>query len=208
MNTRLTERQRQVLEFIRREIATQGRPPTAREIARECGFASPRGATFHILTLERKGCLRRIPGQARNLRLAVPAGGVPIVGVVAAGQPILAVENVTGSLDLGLAFGRGELFAVRVKGESMVKCGILNGDYVVVRRQPDVLNGTIAVAYLNGEATVKRIYKTRSGYRLKAENDAFAPMDIKGSHSQAEDEPTPDFRIAGPVVGVVRLVQP
>ena len=208
MNEPLTERQRQVLHYIQREITQHSRPPTTREIADEFGFASPRAATQHILMLERKGYLKRILGQSRNLVLAVAPGGVPIVGDVAAGQPILAVENIAGSLDLTTAFGEAEVFAVRVKGDSMINCGILNGDFVVVRRQPDVLNGTIAVAYLYGEATVKRIYKTRAGYQLKAENDSFAPIDIKGSHSATADEPTPDFRIAGPVVGVVRMVKP
>lgn len=203
----LTDRQREVLEFIRREMKEHSRPPTAREICRRFGFASPRAATQHLLALERKGYLTRRLGESRNLVLEHSVAGVPIVGDVAAGRPILAIENVTGSLDLETAFGRGELFAVRVKGDSMIQCGILSGDYVVVRRQPNVLNGTIAVAYLHGEATVKRIYKTRAGYRLKAENDSFAPIEITGSHSTTGDEPTPDFRIAGPVVGVVRTVK-
>jgi repressor LexA len=204
----LTTRQREALEFIREQVAEAGRPPTVREVCSRFQYSSPRAGKLLLDALERKGYLKRTGRCSRNIVLTIAATGVPIVGDVAAGQPILAVENITGSLDLTTAFGHEEVFAVRVKGESMIKSGILHGDYVIVRRQPDVLNGTIAVAYLNGEATVKRIYKTRSGYQLKAENDSFLPIDIKGSHSATDDDPNPDFRIAGPVVGVVRMVKP
>jgi len=200
----LTERQQSILDFIRREVAERGRPPTAREVCRQFGFASPRGATVHLHALERKGYLQRTPGESRNIQVTRAAAGIPIVGDVAAGHPILAIENIAGSLDLDSAFGRGELFAVRVRGESMLKCGILPGDYVIVRRQTDVRSGTIAVAYLNGEATVKRVLKTRSGYRLHPENDAYDPIDVVFPLSGADDGPAPDFHIAGPVVGVVR----
>jgi repressor LexA len=205
MTEQLTDRQRSILEFIQHEITRHSRPPTAREIMREFGYASPRAATFNILALERKGYLRRIPGQSRNLQLVVPAGGVPIVGDVAAGQPIPAVENITGRLELGDAFGPGDLFAVRVKGESMQGCGILDGDYVVVRRQPEVTDGAIVVAYIEGEATVKRFQRTRTGYRLQPENDAFRPIEVK--RPQPGEEAGTDFRIAGPVVGVVRTIK-
>ena len=205
-NPPLTQRQQEALEFIRAEITESSRPPTVREIARRFGYASPRGATLLIEALERKGYLNRAGRASRNIALTVSATGVPIVGEVAAGQPILAVENVTGSLDLGRAFGDGELFAVRVKGDSMRDAGIFNEDYVVVRRQPDVLNGVIGVAYLNGEATVKRIYKTRQGYRLQPENQSYSPIEIKAPRDP--DEAPPDFRVAGPVVGVVRMVKP
>ena len=198
----LTERQKKVLEFIRQHAVAHGCPPTAREICGAFRFASPHAATGYLRALERKGYLTRQAGQARNIRLAHKPEGVPIVGEVAAGQPILAVENITGSLDLANAFGQGELFAVRVKGDSMRDAGIFNGDYVVVRREPGVLNGGIGVAYLNGEATVKRIYKTRRGYRLQPENKSYDPIEINAPRD--EDDPPPDFRVAGPVVGVVR----
>ncbi len=156
--------------------------------------------------LERKGYVRRVSGQSRNLRLAVPAGGVPIVGAVAAGQPILAVENVVGQLTMDQAFGRGELFAVRVHGDSMQDSGILDGDYAVVRRQPDVADGTVVVAYLDGEATVKRLRRTRNGYRLEPANRAFRPIEVP--RPPPGEESATDFRIAGPVVGVVRTMKP
>ena len=209
MNTELaslTARQREALEFIRRQIAEAGRPPTVREICGRFRYRSPRAGTLLLDALERRGYLKRTGHGSRNIALTVAASGVPIVGDVAAGQPILAVENITGSLDLGRAFGDGDLFAVRVKGDSMREAGIFNEDFVVVRRQPDVLNGMIGVAYLNGEATVKRIYRTRAGYRLQPENASYSPIEIKAPRDPG-DAP-PDFRVAGPVVGVVRMVKP
>ena len=137
----LTKQQRAVLEYLREQVAEHGCPPSAREICDHFGFASPNSATGFLKALERKGCLTRQAGQARNIRLAVAPAGVPIVGDVAAGQPILAVENIT-------------------------------------------------------------------GYQLKAENESFAPIEIKGPHYATGDEATPDFRIAGPVVGVVRMMKP
>jgi repressor LexA len=202
----LTERQLAILDYIRSQLTACGRPPTVREICKAFGIASPRGVSDHLLALETKGYIRRARLKSRGIELCDPPGGLRIVGDVAAGQPILAIENVTGNLDLDSAFGRGELFAVRVKGESMLQCGILNGDYVVVRRQPEVPNGAVAVAYLNGEATVKHIYKTRTGYRLQPANDAYEPIEVTAP--ERADEPPPDFRIAGPVVGVVRTIRP
>ena len=119
-----------------------------------------------------------------------------MVGRVAAGNPILAVENVEDDLSMTDLFGTHDTFAVRVEGESMIGCGIFDGDYVVIRRTDRVENGAVGVAYIDGEATVKRIFRTRSGYRLQPENDAMEPIEV--------DESTPDFRIGGLVVGVVR----
>jgi repressor LexA len=201
----LTRKQAAVLEFIRQQVRDHGRPPTAREIAARFGYASPRGATVHLQALQRKGAIRCIPGQSRNIRLPDSPAGIPIVGAVAAGQPILAVENFTGSLDLGRAFSGNDHFAVRVQGDSMRDAGILDGDYAVIRRQADVPSGQIAVAYLNGEATVKRLYKTRRGYRLQPENPVYRPLDVDAP-SDSEETP-PDFHVAGPVVGVVRMVK-
>jgi repressor LexA len=203
--TSLTPRQQEALQFIRDTIARDSCPPTVRELSRRFGYRSPRGGTLLLDSLERKGYLKRTGRGARQLALTVSATGVPIVGDVAAGSPILAVENVTGSLDLGRAFGDGDLFAVRVKGDSMRDAGIFTDDFVVVRRQPEVLNGAIGVAYVSGEATVKRIYKTRQGYRLQPENKSYSPIEIKAPRD-ADDTP-PDFRVAGSVVGVVRMMR-
>lgn len=192
----LTPRQQQILEFIRDHDEQNGRPPSVREIARHFRLASPRAVSDHLDALERKGHLQRRPGIARGIELTQGRGGIPIVGRVAAGLPITAVENVEGSLPVGGIFGRGEFFAVRVVGESMRDAGIHDGDFAIVRKDAPVAERQIAVAYIDGEATVKRFFKTASGYRLDPENAAFEPIPVDAS--------TPDFRLAGPVVGVIR----
>lgn len=198
MEENLTERQRAILDFIEEVIDDSGYPPTVREIGRHFRISSPRGVSDHLGALERKGYIEREPGKARGMRLLRKLSGVPIVGRVAAGNPILAVENVEGRLDMADLFGTRDVFAVSVDGDSMMDAGIFDGDYVVVRRAESVENGAVGVAYIDGDATVKRIYRTRSGYRLKPENEAFEPIEV--------DESTGDFRIGGVVVGVVRRI--
>jgi repressor LexA len=131
------------------------------------------------------------------LILSDSAAGIPIVGRVAAGHPILAVEHREDILDVAADFGSlRDLFAVRAQGQSMRDAGILDGDYVVVRQSRVVENGRIGVAYLDGEATVKRIVRTETGYKLQPENAEFQPIVV--------ENPQIDFRLAGPVVGLVR----
>ena len=192
----LTIRQREILDFIEIYSDEHARPPAVREIARHFRMASPKAVTDHLGALERKGHLRRHAGIARGIELTRRSGGIPIVGRVAAGQPITALENLEGSLDVGGVFGKGECFAVRVAGESMKDAGIHDGDFVIVRKDARVEEHQIAVAYIDGSATVKRFHKTASGYRLDPENQAFQPIHV--------DETTPDFRLAGRVVGVIR----
>ncbi|MDA0578766.1 MAG: transcriptional repressor LexA [Verrucomicrobia bacterium] len=192
----ITERQREILAFIEETIRLRALAPTIREICDHFGFASPRAAQEHLRTLVRKGLITKEPGKARALRVLHPSDGIPIVGDVAAGTPIMAIENARGNLDFKDLFGAGELFAVLVHGESMTGCGILDGDYVIVRSQPTVEDGAIAVAYLDGEATVKRFRRTRGGYCLQPENPAYPPIIVRESNT--------DFRLAGPVVGVIR----
>ncbi len=196
MEQKLTDRQRAILEFIEEVIDEEGYPPTVREICKRFRISSPRGVSDHLGALERKGFIEREAGLARGIRLVRRLSGVPIVGRVAAGNPILAVENVEDQLDMGDLFGRRDVFAVEVDGDSMMDAGIFDGDYVVVRKAARVENGGIGVAYIDGDATVKRIFRTRSGYQLKPENENFEPIDV--------DESTLDFRIGGSVVGVVR----
>lgn len=196
MTDNLTDRQREILAYIAERINTESSPPTVREIALHFAIASPRGVSDHLLALERKGCIMRSPRKSRGIRLTNVRKGIPIIGTVAAGAPILAVENFSGMLDLTDLSSRHDIFAVRVKGESMKNCGIMDGDYVIVRDQPQVENGTIAVAYVNGEATIKRIFKTRDGYALVPENDGFVPLLV--------DDRVSEFRVAGPVIRVVR----
>lgn len=192
----LTTRQQAVLEFITDAVRATGMPPSVREIAAHFRIASPKGVTDHLAALERKGYLHREPGQARNIRLTHAPDAIPIVGTVAAGTPITALENHDGRVDLPQLFGTNNLFAVRVKGDSMRDAGILEGDLVVVQKDARVEQNGVGVAYVDGEATVKRVRKTTDGYDLIPENSAYQPIRI--------DPATDTFTLAGPVVGVIR----
>jgi len=200
---KLTEKQQLVLAFIEGCSRDSGYPPTVREIAQHFRFKSPKAASDHLDALERKGWISRESGMARGLRLLYrndeqdgTTGGIPIVGDVAAGLPILAVENVLGTLSMDTAFGSGDLFAVRVRGDSMVDYGIYESDHVIVRRSPTMDSNGIMVVYLDGEATVKKIRRTAQGYELIPGNSKYSTVLVT--------KDTPGFTIAGPVVGVVR----
>lgn len=199
MSEALTERQREILAHIVDVMRHDGRAPTVREIAAHFRLASPKGVSDHLSALERKGYLTRDPGRARNIRLAHAPDAIPIVGDVAAGAPILAEQHITGAVDFTELFGRGEVFAVRVKGDSMRDAGIVEGDLVVVQKDAPVAEGAIGVAYIDGEATVKRIRRRSGGFTLQPENPAYAPFHVDAS--------TPGFALAGPVVGVVRRLR-
>lgn len=198
----VTGRQGAILQFIQETTAADGRPPTIREIARHFGFASPKAASDHVSALERKGHLKRTPGHsARSIQLTCRApAGVPLLGRVAAGIPIEAVENYDGHIDVNGQFAGHDHFAVRVKGDSMRDAGILDGDCAIIQARPTVPEGAIGVALIDGEATVKRIYKTSDGYRLQPANDAYKPIEIDADSGV-------EFRIAGPVVGIVRTMK-
>ncbi|MBX2812989.1 MAG: transcriptional repressor LexA [Myxococcales bacterium] len=221
----LTRRQQQILDFITRRINEQGYPPTIREIGEEMGIRSTNGVNDHLKALERKGFLRREGLKSRALRpvnmgspaLAVPSvpsppvpandngrtTGVPVLGRVAAGSPILADENVettvfVDSFFLGTA-DVGRVFALRVSGESMIEAGILDGDFIFVRKQPEAHRGDVVVAMIDGEATVKRYEPDGDVIRFVAENASMAPIVVQRS----------DFRntaILGVVCGVYRRI--
>ena len=211
----LTGRQQQIFDFIRKYAAKTGYPPTVREIGEEVGLASPSTVHAHLANLERAGLLKRDPTKPRALELIgrerrapepAPAPEradvqrLPLVGEIAAGGPLLAEENVEEHVavpDL-LAHG-GADFLLRVKGDSMVNAGILDGDLVVVRRQDTARDGEIVVALAGDdesadEATVKRLYREGSRVRLQPENDALEP--IYANH----------VRVLGKVVGVLRVL--
>lgn len=198
----LTSRQREVLEFIGKKIAADDCPPTIREVAHHFNFASPRAASDHVAALERKGYLTRQAGHsARGIRLIYQKqAGIPLLGRVAAGVPIEAVENYAGQIDVNGQYDDGNHFAVTVRGDSMRDAGILDGDCAIVRIQPAIEDGAIGVAILDGEATVKRIYRTPQGYRLQPANDAYRPIEVNAADS-------PEFSIAGLVVGIVRTLK-
>lgn len=204
----LTARQREILDFIRAEIHRRGFPPSVREIGEAVGLSSSSTVHSHLAALEAKGLLRRDPSKPRALEVldyrdtergvdyeAVQA--VPLVGQVAAGAPILAAENIEATLPLPASFAGEGTFILRVKGESMIEAGILNGDYVVIRQQRDANNGDIVVAMLNEEATVKRFFREGSRVRLQPENATMDPI--------YADEHV-DFAVIGKVVALFRQV--
>jgi repressor LexA len=204
MDSRLTQRQQEVLDFIQTFSEAHGVPPTVREIGGRFRV-TPRAAFDHLRALERKGYLRRRSTEGRTSRaltLAVPARAareVPILGRIAAGAPLLAEENREGTLPLdpGWVGGRGdEVFGLRVHGESMINAHIVEGDLVLVRRQDHAQAGDIVVALVDGEATVKRFGREPHAVVLKPEHPTMAPIVVR--------EGEKDVRILGKVVGLVR----
>lgn len=199
MKEPLTDRQQQVLDFVQASAAERGRPPTVREIAAHFGFASPKAASDHLAALERKGWIKKERFVARGLASNDPPPGIPVLGRVAAGAPIDAIEHVEDHLPIGDVFGPGRFFAVKVEGESMRDDGIRTGDHVVVKLDTEVRQGQIAVAYVDGQATVKRFFRTGEGVRLDPANPDFQPLFVTAD--------TGEFRLAGPVVGVLRILR-
>jgi repressor LexA len=198
----LTERQGRVLDFIRERIAADGRPPTVREIGRRFRIASTNGVRRHLNALERKGYIERAAGTARGIRLSPElqeASGIPIVGRVAAGTPITAIENREGTLALEHLYpDPSSLFCLRVQGDSMRDAGILDGDYAICRLKPTFENGEIGVAILEGEATVKTVRRKGRTIELIPANDAYSTLHVDPSEQE--------FRYAGPVVGIHRAL--
>jgi len=199
----LTARQRQILDWIRGYIETTGMPPTRAEIAAGLGFSTPSSAEDHLQALARKGALEILPGASRGLRLkpmpGLPVqGALPLVGRVAAGHPILAVENIESHyrVDPALFTPRAD-YLLRVRGESMQEAGILDGDLLAVHRTAEARNGQIVVARLGGdEVTVKRFRKRGREVVLLPENPAFEPIVV--------DPRATSFAIEGVGVGLLR----
>ena len=175
---KLTARQQEILYFIRNSLETLGAPPTRAEIADAFGFASPNAAEEHLKALAKKGAIILEPGAARGIRL-VEQLGLPLIGTVAAGSPILAVENVQGryALDAGLFNPRAD-YLLRVRGLSMINAGILDGDLLAIHRSAEAHNGQIVVARLEDEVTVKRFRQSGDMVELIAENPDFTPIVI------------------------------
>ncbi len=194
----LTARQSQVLDLIRRHILDTGYPPTRADIATELGFKSPNAAEEHLKALARKGAIEMIPGTSRGIRLPEPVG-LPIVGRVAAGSPILAQEHIDDVCDLPGSFFRPRAdYLLRVQGDSMINAGILDGDLLAVHKADDARDGEIIVARIDDEVTVKRLRRPRGRGRLVllAENDAYEPIEV--------DLERHTFAIEGLSVGVIR----
>ncbi len=194
----LTARQAQVLDFIRQHISDTGYPPTRADIAGELGFKSPNAAEEHLKALARKGAIEMVPGTSRGLRLPEDHG-LPLVGRVAAGSPILAEEHIEERVDMPANFfyPRAD-FLLKVRGDSMIDAGILDGDLLAVHRTMEASNGQIVVARIEDEVTVKRFQRTRnrSKVMLLPENEDYAPIEVD-LREQA-------FAIEGLSVGVIR----
>ncbi len=198
----LTKRQREIFDYIRRYLRKYGYPPTVREIGKALGLHSPSTVHAHLAKLEQIGMLRRDPSKPRAIELmvgkarkALKGPGVPVVGNVAAGEPILAEENIEDYYEVpSVIGGDGDDYILKVRGDSMKDAGILEGDYVVVRPADDAKNGEIVVALLGDEATVKRFYRERDQIRLQPENKAHKPIRTR------------DAELLGRVVGVFRKV--
>jgi repressor LexA len=198
----LTKRQQEIFDFIKRYSAKHGYPPTVRDIGKAIGLTSSSTVHAHLANLEKIGLLRRDPTKPRAMEIlvdkakkAVAPAGLPLVGRVAAGQPILADENIEEYVEVPQIAGGDEgEYVLRVQGDSMKNAGILEGDYVVVHTTEAAENGEIVVALLGEEATVKRFFKEKDHVRLQPENEALEPIRTR------------DVQVLGRVVGVFRRV--
>ena len=198
----LTKRQQEIFDFIKRYSAKYGYPPTVRDIGKAVGLASSSTVHAHLANLEKIGLLRRDPTKPRAIELLDRAAagvrslvrpGLPLVGQVAAGQPVLAEEHIEDYVPTPeLAGGEQGDYLLRVRGDSMMNVGILNGDLVVVKRQDAADDGDIVVALVGEEATVKRYFKEADHIRLQPENDAMEPIRSR------------EVRVLGKVVGLMR----
>ncbi|MGI8728355.1 MAG: transcriptional repressor LexA [Solirubrobacterales bacterium] len=183
MDLNLTKRQSEIYEFIKTHLDKTGYPPTVREIGAALGLHSPSTVHAHLAKLEKSGALRRDPSKPRAIELLVERAkrvvrpSVPLVGQVAAGQPILAEENIEEELEIPAVIGAesGD-YALRVKGDSMRDIGILENDYVVVHPSASADNGEVVVAMIEDEATVKRFFREKDQVRLQPENSDYEPI--------------------------------
>jgi repressor LexA len=201
MDLNLTKRQSEIFDYIKGHLDKTGYPPTVREIGSALGLHSPSTVHAHLAKLERSGVLRRDPSKPRAIEILVERTkrvmrpSIPLVGRVAAGTPILAEENVEDQLEIPAVIGADDGdYALEVRGDSMRDAGILGGDYVVVHPVEDADNGEIVVAMLEGEATVKRLFRDGEAVRLEPANPAYEPI------------VSADVDVLGRVIGVFRKV--
>lgn len=198
----LTARQQAVLQFLQAHLKKFGFPPTVREIAHHFGMAGPKGAKKHLDALVKKGVLQRVAGRPRALNIGTPATGrgrlIPIVGTVRAGAPLLSEENLEGHLCIDEELVSGsEAFFLRVKGESMIDAHIQDGDYVMIRQQPAVENGEMAVFQIDGEMTLKYFSREKEQISLKPAHPRMKPIVVQKDQS---------FQILGKVIAVLRML--
>ena len=207
----LNKREKSILKFIEKKIVEDGYPPSVREIGKAVGLSSTATVHGYLGKLREKGYIKKEDKKGRTLKLLKGGNGqpvenaaknfyaqkelvdVPLVGKITAGMPILAVENVTDTFPIPIDFvGNSDCFMLTVRGESMIEAGILDGDYILVRKQADAINGQIVVALIEDEATVKTFYKEKDHIRLQPENQTMDPIIV------------PNCKILGKVIGVFR----
>jgi repressor LexA len=196
----LTLRQKQIHEFLLKSIREKGFAPSMHEIGQRFKIASTNGVSDHLKALEKKGYIRRVGRRAIEVLNALgrpmlsEVREIPILGRVPAGRPLMVEENIEGFLAMGGDIARGNVFALKVKGDSMIEAGILDGDYVIVRSQESAEEGAIVCAMVNGEATVKRFHKKGKSVVLKPENRRYPPIEVSKG----------ELRIVGRIVGLMR----
>lgn len=199
---RITKKQTEILEYIKSQILNKGYPPSVRDICTAVSLKSTSSVHAHLETLEKNGYIRRDPTKPRAIEIIDDnfnltrreVVNVPLIGQVAAGQPLLAVENITGYFPIPAEFiPKEEVFMLNVKGESMVNAGIYDGDQIIVKQQSTASNGEIVVALVDDSATVKRFYKENGHIRLQPENDFMEPIIVDSCE------------IIGKVIGLIRI---
>lgn len=199
---RITAKQSEILEYIKNQIVNKGYPPSVRDICEAVHLKSTSSVHAHLETLEKNGYIRRDPTKPRAIEIIDDnfnltrreVVNVPLIGQVAAGQPILAIENITNYFPIPAEFlNNSETFMLNVKGDSMINMGIYDGDMIIVRRQQTADNGEVIVALVDDSATVKRFYKEDGHYRLQPENDFMDPIIVD------------NVEIVGKVIGLIRL---
>ena len=198
----LSDRQRAILDFIREHVYAKGYPPAVREICEAVNLKSTSSVHSHLEALEKNGYIRRDPTKSRTIEIIDDnfnlsrreVVNIPLLGQVAAGQPLLAVENITEYFPIPSEYmPGGEVFMLKVKGDSMINMGIYEGDQIIVRKQNTASNGEVIVALVDDSATVKRFYKENGHIRLQPENDFMDPIIVD------------DCEILGKVIGLIRL---
>ena len=202
----LTPTQEKVFDFLKDFLRERGFPPTLREIASHFGLRGPKAPQKTLNILERKGYIRKVPGGSRAIEiLSYPQFSlthilsVPIVGRVQAGEPLLAIENIEGYINLDRSLvSSGDVFLLRVQGDSMIEAHIQDGDFALVKPQPNAENGEIVVALIEDEATIKRIFKKRDLIRLEPANPKMEPIVVKKGEKKVT--------IVGKVVGIFRKI--
>jgi repressor LexA len=205
MTTRLTQRQSQIYSFLQEHQRREGVIPTLQEICKHFRFKSINAAREHLRLIEQKGLIHRYPGRPRSIKLAIKLPetsqdtiGVPLLGRIAAGQPSLALEEIEDTLPLPRQLFRGKrLFALRVRGDSMIDAGIFDGDVAVLDSEREVRDGEIAAVVFEGEATLKRVFKTSKGLRLHAENPKIPDRFVRSNEQST-------IQISGILVGTMR----